>query len=70
MTSAAVILPPQTRKAILCPDGDVPGEGAAREAAIRFKREGRSVHIARPPQGIDFNDLLLAHAPRMEVDLV
>ena len=68
MTSAAVILPPQTRKVIICPDGDVPGEMAAREAAIRFKREGRSVQIARPPQGFDFNDLLLGGAPRLKVD--
>jgi putative DNA primase/helicase len=54
----SVILPPQVRKVIICPDGDAAGEKAAREVAIRFKREGRSVHIARPPNGADFNDLL------------
>ena len=36
-----------------------PGEAAAREAALRWKREGRSVRIAWPPRGCDFNDMLL-----------
>ncbi len=39
-------------------DGDEPGEKAAEEAASRFYREGRRVKIARPPKGMDFNDLL------------
>ncbi len=49
-------------------DGDDPGEAAAREAALRWKREGRSVRIARPPRGSDFNDLLLGHAPGNKED--
>ena len=61
-----LILPPRVREVILCPDGDGPGEAAAREAALRWKREGRSVRIARPPRGCDFNDLLLGRAPRIE----
>jgi DNA primase len=40
-------------------DGDDPGEEAAVDAARRWKREGRTVHIARPPVGMDFNDVLL-----------
>ncbi len=42
-----------------------PGEAAPREAALRWKREGRSVRIARPPRGCDVNDLLLGRAPRI-----
>ena len=34
-------------------------EAAALEAARRWMREGRTVHIARPPAGMDFNDVLL-----------
>ena len=40
-------------------DGDQAGEEAVQAAARRFITEGRSVKIARPPQGMDFNDLLL-----------
>jgi hypothetical protein len=46
-------------------DGDDPGETAAQECARRWTRERRRVRIARPPQGMDFNDLLL-RAPRIE----
>ena len=40
-------------------DGDEPGEKAAQEAARRLYLEGREVKIARPPDGMDFNDLLM-----------
>jgi putative DNA primase/helicase len=40
-------------------DGDDPGEEAARNAANRWLRQGRRVRIARPPRGLDFNNLLL-----------
>ena len=40
------------------------GELAARDSALRWKREGRRVRIARPPRGLDFNDLLVAPAFR------
>ena len=46
-------------------DGDDAGEAAALGAAMRWKREGRRVRIARPPQGFDFNDLLLGRAPNI-----
>ena len=45
---------------------DDPGEIAARNAALRWKRDGRHVRIARPPQGMDFNDLLVGRAPSIE----
>jgi hypothetical protein len=47
-------------------DGDDPGEAAAQSCALRWKREGRHVRIARPPEGMDFNDLLVRRAPRLE----
>jgi DNA primase len=62
----ALNLPETAREVIVLADGDDPGEEAAREAALRWKREGRSVRIARPPRGADFNDLLLGRAARIE----
>jgi putative DNA primase/helicase len=54
-------LPRDARDVIVLADGDEPGEAAARDCARRWKREGRRVRIARPPQGMDFNDLLTAN---------
>ena len=54
----SVILPPEVETVVVAADGDAPGEKAAQEAARRFIAEGRKVKIARPPQGMDFNDLL------------
>ena len=51
---------------IVLADGDDPGEAAAQECAWRWTRKGRRVRIARPPRGMDFNDLLVRHAPRIE----
>jgi putative DNA primase/helicase len=59
-------LPENVRAVIVLADGDEPGEAAAQDCARRWKREGRRVRIARPPQGMDFNDLLLRRAPRIE----
>jgi hypothetical protein len=59
-------LPRDARDVIVLADGDDPGEAAARDCAWRWKREGRRVRIARPPQGLDFNDLLVRSAPRIE----
>lgn len=52
-------LPGTVREVIVLADGDDPGEAAARDCALRWTREGRHVRIARPPQGLDFNDLLM-----------
>ena len=62
----ALDLPDAMRNVIVLADGDEPGEAAARDCAWRWKREGRHVRIARPPQGMDFNDLLMGRAPRIE----
>jgi putative DNA primase/helicase len=55
-------LPPQVRDIIVLADGDDPGEAAAQDCGMRWEREGRRVRIARPPRGLDFNDLLLGGA--------
>ena len=54
-----LVLPPGVREVIVLADGDDPGEQAAQSAALRWTREGRTARIARPPQGLDFNDVLL-----------
>ena len=59
-------LPGLVREVIVLADGDDAGEAAARDCALRWKRQGRRVRIARPPQGMDFNDVLLGRAPRTE----
>jgi hypothetical protein len=59
-------LPGDVRDLIVLADGDDPGEAAARDSASRWKREGRRVRIARPPQGMDFNDVLVGRVPRIE----
>ena len=55
-------LPRGVRDVIVLADGDKPGEDAAQDCARRWKREGRRVRIARPPTGMDFNDLLIANS--------
>jgi hypothetical protein len=59
-------LPNDVRDVIVLADGDAAGEAAARRAAVSWKREGRRVRIAHPPQGLDFNDMLLGRAPSIE----
>ena len=59
-------LPPEVRDVIVLADGDEAGKAAARGAALRWKREGRRARIAHPPQGMDFNDMLVGHAPNIE----
>jgi hypothetical protein len=56
-------LPDAIREVFVLADGDAPGEAAAQHCARRWQREGRSVRIARPPSGMDFNDLLKARDP-------
>ena len=59
----AVTLPPDVSEVFICADGDDPGERAAQDAAQRFVREGRTVRIARPPEGCDFADVLAGKCP-------
>jgi hypothetical protein len=55
-------LPTEVRNVIVLADGDDAGEAAAKDCALRWKREGRCVRVALPPQGMDFNDMLVGHA--------
>jgi putative DNA primase/helicase len=59
-------LPTNIRDVIVLADGDEAGEAAARDCGSRWKRQGRRVRIARPLQGMDFNDMLLGRAPGIE----
>jgi hypothetical protein len=59
-------LPKEVREVIVLADGDAGGEAAARDCAYRWKRESRRVRIARAPQGMDFNDMLLGNASDVE----
>jgi putative DNA primase/helicase len=59
-------LPDVVRDVIVLADGDDPGEAAARDCALRWRWEGRRVRIARPPEGMDFNDMLRDCALRVE----
>jgi putative DNA primase/helicase len=61
----ALNLPGDVREVIVLADGDEPGEAAARNAALRWMREGRRVRIARPPWGMDFNDMLRGRPARI-----
>jgi hypothetical protein len=61
----ALDLPNEVLNVIVLADGDDPGEAAARDCAWRWKREGRRVRIARPPQGMDFNDMLMGRTPAL-----
>ncbi|WP_022729415.1 DUF7146 domain-containing protein [Fodinicurvata sediminis] len=58
----ALVLPQEVQKVLLCLDGDPEGERAGLEAGHRFQEEGRRVRLARPPEGRDFNDVLLGRA--------
>ena len=59
-------LPSGLRDVIVLADGDEPGEAAARDCALRWKREGRRVRFARPPKGMDFNDILASRVSTVE----
>lgn len=59
-------LPRDVRDVIVLADGDEAGEAAAQDCARRWKGEGRRVRIARPPHGMDFNDLLKTRNPSVK----
>jgi putative DNA primase/helicase len=56
----ALQLPKDVAEVIVLADGDAAGEAAARHCALRSRRQCRRVRIARPPQGMDFNDMFWA----------
>jgi putative DNA primase/helicase len=59
-------LPSEVSNVIVLADGDDAGEAAAKDCAFRWTREGRRVRIARPPRGMDFNDMLAGHASHIK----
>jgi hypothetical protein len=59
-------LPKDVRDLIVLADGDEAGDAAAEDCALRWKRQGRRVRIARPPRGMDFNEMLTGRAPFVE----
>jgi hypothetical protein len=61
-------LPRDVREVIVLADGDNSGETAAIDCALRWSREGRRVRIARPPNGADFNDMLMGRVSFNEED--
>ena len=55
-----LVLPPEVLSVTIAADPDPPGVKAARDAARRWRCEGRKVRIATPDvPGCDFNDLLM-----------
>lgn len=54
----SVELPERIRRVIVAPDSDEAGQAIIDKAGERLFREGREVHVARPPAGKDWNDLL------------
>ena len=54
-----LLLPLEARSIVIAADPDPAGERAATAAALRWSTERRTVQIARPTGGGDFNDLLL-----------
>jgi len=61
-------LPKDVGEVIVLADGDEAGESAARHCALRSRRQCRRVRIARPLQGMDFNDILMGRVGRSEED--
>ena len=59
-------LPKGVHNVIVLADGDDAGEAAARIARFVGSAKAGRVRIARPPQGTDFNDMLLGRAPRIQ----
>lgn len=57
-----VVLPPWAKRVVILADQDNADPPAAEAllqcAANRFLAQGREVRIARPPEGLDFNDVL------------
>ena len=62
----ALDLPKDVCDVVILADADDAGEAAAQDCALRWKRQGRRVRVARPPRGLDFNDMLLGRAPVVE----
>lgn len=58
----ALDLPVDIEDVVVLADGDEPGEAAANVCARRWQSAKRRIRVARPPAGMDFNDLLMIEA--------
>jgi len=59
----SLVVPPEVREIVIAADGDRPGVEAAEVAADRWTGEGRTVRIARAPDGFDFADVIAGRCP-------
>lgn len=59
-----LILPPLplASSVTICADNDPVGLRSAQDAAFMWREQGRKVRVALPPEGMDFNDVLLKGA--------
>ena len=57
-----VAVPDFVRELHVFGDGDGPGRDAAHRAAEKHLKAGRTVELRFPPDGMDYNDLVCAHA--------
>jgi hypothetical protein len=57
---AMLVLPARFRKVHVVADADDTGMQRAREAVLRFRREGREARLIRPVEAKDANDVLCA----------
>ncbi|MGE0109594.1 MAG: toprim domain-containing protein [Bdellovibrionales bacterium] len=59
-----LILPPLplASSVIIAADADPVGMKSAQDAALLWREQGRKVRVALPPEGMDFNDVLLKGA--------
>lgn len=64
-TLLAFDLPAGLLVVIILTNGDDAGEVATRDCTRRWVSQRRHVRIARPPRGLDFNDLLLGLASKI-----
>src|SRR5262245_34944332 len=55
----ALELPDDVRDVIVLADGDAAGEAAARDCALRWKRRGRRLRIARTAEGRECSEKVL-----------
>jgi putative DNA primase/helicase len=62
----ALDLPSEVREVIVLADGDDAGEAAAKDCALRWTRQALRVRIARPPRGLDFNDVLMGRVAQIK----
>ena len=59
--------PPEVTTIVLAPDADQAGDAAAKKAASRFMETGLQVLRLRPPDGLDWCDVLVDYEERAAI---